>query len=139
MTRRYLILLAAVLALGIGLSLVARSGLNRPGQTTAAATATVASVPVSIHVRDGAVTPAESVVPLGSRVALEVVNDGHEEIELALAGYEGILPALHVAGAGAARSEFTAGRPGEDFAWLVDGRPAGRLQVAGSHLIEGHR
>lgn len=139
MTRRYLILLAAVLALGIGLSFVARSGLLHPGQTTAAATTSVARAPVSIHVRDGVVTPSESVVPLGSRVALEVVNDGHDEIELALAGYEGLLPALRVAGGTAARSEFTAGRPGEDFAWLVDGRPAGRLRVAGSHLIEGHR
>ena len=139
MTRRYLILLAAVLALGIGLSFVARSGLFRPGQTTVAASTTVAPVHVSLHVRDGAVTPAESVVPLGSRVALEVANDGHDEIELSLAGYEGRLPALHVAGVNKAAGEFTADRPGEDFAWLVDGRPAGRLQVAGSHLIEGHR
>ena len=35
--------------------------------------------------------------------------------------------------------EFLADRPGEDFAWLLDGEPAGRLTVTGSHLVEGHR
>ena len=139
MMRRYLVLLVAALALGTALSFLAHSGWMRPAQEPASATTTVARVPVSIHVRDGAVTPGESVVPLGARVGLLVVNDGHEDIELALAGYEGRLSPLHVAGVTAARAEFTADRPGEDFAWLVDGRPAGRLQVAGSHLIEGHR
>jgi hypothetical protein len=139
MTRRYLVLLVAALALGMALSFLAHSGWMRPGQTPASATTAVARVPVSIHVRDGAITPGESVVPLGAKVALEVVNDGHEPIELTLAGYEGRLSPLHVAGVTAARAEFTADRPGEDFAWLVDGRPAGRLRVAGSHLIEGHR
>ena len=139
MTRRYLLLLAAVFALGIALSFVARSGWMRPGQAPVATAATVARVPVSIHVRDGAITSGVSVVPLGARVALEVVNEGPKGIELALSGYEGRLTALHVAGVDTTWIEFTADRPGEDFAWLVDGRPAGRLQVAGSHLIEGHR
>ncbi|HET9940229.1 MAG TPA: hypothetical protein VFR25_03945 [Candidatus Eisenbacteria bacterium] len=139
MTRRYLVLLGSALVLGMALSVLAHSGWMRPGQAPAPATTTVARVPVSIRVRDGVVTPGESVVPLGAKVAIEVVNDGHEDIELALSGYEGRLSTLHVAGATAARAEFTADRPGEDFAWLVDGRPAGRLRVAGSHLIEGHR
>lgn len=139
MTRRYLTLLVAVAVLGIALSFVAHSRWMRSGQAPASAAAPAARVPVSIHVRDGAVTPSESVVPLGARVALEVVNDGPKEIELALSGYEGTVPVLHVAGVAAASAEFTADRPGEDFAWLVDGRPAGRLRVAGSHLIEGHR
>ena len=139
MTRRYLVLLAVVFALGIALSFLAHSRWMRPGQAPVSAATTVARVPVSIHVRDGGVTPEESVVPLGARVALEVVNDGPRDIELALSGYESSVTAIHVAGATAARAEFTADRPGEDFAWLVDGRPAGRLRVAGSHLIEGHR
>ena len=29
--------------------------------------------------------------------------------------------------------------PGEDFAWLLNGKPAAKLRVAGSHLVEGHR
>ena len=139
MTRRYLVLLAAVLVVGLALSLIARSGRLQSSQAPTPVNAPAPRVPVSIHVRDGAITPSESVVPLGSRVALEVVNDGHHNVDVTLAGYEGRLPALHVVGIAAARGEFTADRPGEDFAWLVDGRPAGRLRVAGSHLIEGHR
>jgi len=139
MTRRYLLLLAAVFAVGIALSFVARSRWMRPAQAPPSTATTVARVSVSIHVRDGVITPGESVVPLGAKVALEVVNDGQKEIMLALSGYEGRLAAVHVAGVTTTRTEFTADRPGEDFAWLVDGHPAGRLQVAGSHLIEGHR
>jgi len=30
-------------------------------------------------------------------------------------------------------------RPGDDFPWLVDGRPSGRFVVAGSHLEDGRR
>ena len=32
-----------------------------------------------------------------------------------------------------------ADRPGDDFAWIVDGAAVGRLVVQGSHLVEGHR
>ena len=32
-----------------------------------------------------------------------------------------------------------ADRPGDDFAWEVNGQVAGKLTVSGSHLVEGHR
>ena len=47
--------------------------------------------------------------------------------------------AAEVPGKASARAEFTADRPGDDFAWIVNGIPAARLTVSGSHLIEGHR
>jgi hypothetical protein len=60
-------------------------------------------------------------------------------VGLALAGYEDRL-AIPALSPGATWSgEFIADRPGEDFAWLLDGVPAGRLAVTGSHLVEGHR
>jgi hypothetical protein len=54
-------------------------------------------------------------------------------------GYEDRLGAVRVAPDSLWRGEFVADRPGQDFAWVLDGAPAGRLEVAGSHLVEGHR
>jgi hypothetical protein len=58
---------------------------------------------------------------------------------VALAGYEELLPPRRIAPGETWSAEFVSSRPGDDFAWLVDGRPAGRLRVTGSHLEEGHR
>jgi hypothetical protein len=54
-------------------------------------------------------------------------------------GYQDRFGAAHVAPDSVWRCEFVADLPGEDFAWMVDGTPAGRFEVKGSHLVEGHR
>ena len=140
MTRRYLLLFLGVLVLGAALSLAARSERLHPRSERPATTAAPAPrAAISLRVKDGAVDPGEAAVPLGARVSLTVANEGTTPARLALAGYGERLPSITVPPGGSWSGEFTADLPGEAFAWLVDDRPAGRLQVAGSHLIEGHR
>jgi hypothetical protein len=138
-TRRYFLLFLAVLALGLALGFATRSGRLGPRASRTSEAAPVPRVTVSLTVHDTTVTPADLVVPLGSRVSLEIANEGRKEVDVALAGYAGRLPAIRVQPGAVGHGEFTADLPGEDFAWLVNGRPASRLTVAGSHLIEGHR
>jgi hypothetical protein len=71
-------------------------------------------------------------------VTVTVENRGPGTRTIALAGYEEQVH-LAVPPGGTARVTFRADRPGDDFAWLVDGEPAGTLAVSGSHLIEGHQ
>ena len=118
MTRRYFLLFLAVLALGLALGYATRSGRLGPRASRTSEVAPVRRVAVSLTVHDSTVTPADAVVPLGSRVSLPVIR-----VEPGAVGH----------------GEFTADLPGEDFAWLVNGRPSSRLTVAGSHLVEGHR
>jgi hypothetical protein len=134
--RRYLVLLAVALVAAMGLSLVAR----RPRRDEPPAPAApVQVVTLAVAIEDGALVPAVTSVPKGHEVRLAVENRGRARATLELAGYEDRLaiPALEP---GARWSgAFTADRPGDDFAWTIDGRPAGRFAVQGSHLVEGHR
>ena len=68
-----------------------------------------------------------------------LANEGGRFLTVTLAGYEDRVPPAPL-GPGATRTvTFLADRPGEAFAFLVDGEPSGRLAVTGSHLPEGHR
>jgi hypothetical protein len=138
-TRRYFLLFVGIAILGLALSYVARSERFRPRATQTTAAAPAPRAAISLRVRNGSIEPSATRVPLGARVSLEVANEGRDEARLALAGYGARLPEIDLAPGGVWKGEFTADLPGEDFAWLIDGRPAGRLLVAGSHLIEGHR
>ena len=136
MRRRYGVLFVVILAIAFVLARVraphvAPRGGRAPGAVPAET--------VALVVAGGSVTPASVSVPKGSRVWLIVKNRGAAPAQLALAGYEErlVVPRL---GPGVAWSgSFTAELPGDDFAWLVDGKPAARFQVTGSHLVEGHR
>lgn len=134
---RYLLLLGVTLAAGLALTLAARmpqSPAARPG-----AVAPVPGVALRIEFEDGSVLPATAVVPANHRVQLTLVNRGGAAIDVRLAGYEDrVAPGALAAGA-TWTGTFLADRPGEAFAWLVDGQPCGRLAVSGSHLVEGHR
>jgi hypothetical protein len=135
--RRYLGLLVGAVAVALMLRVAVRGPARARGPEASAPAE--AAVALSLAVADGEVAPEASVVPKDRRVNLAIVNRGARPARFALAGYEDRLPERTVAPGDTARVEFLADRPGEDFAWLVDGRPAGRLTVAGSHLIEGHR
>lgn len=139
MTRRYFLVFLAVLAVGVALGYATHSGRLGARASRPSEVVPVPRVAVSLTVHDSTVTPADAMVPLGSRVSLEIANEGQDVVELALAGYAGRLPVIRVEPGAIGHGEFTADLPGEDFAWLVNGRPLGRLTVAGSHLIEGHR
>jgi hypothetical protein len=83
--------------------------------------------------------PPFATVPKGTRVLLSVTNRRRLPVEVALPGYEDHLPSFRLRAGETWRGAFLADRPGEDFAWMIDGSPAGRFTVAGSHLVEGHR
>ena len=136
--RAYSWLLAAVVALAIGLSAVAHAP-DRRAAGNSAYRAPAPTVAVALTVRDGTVAPAVTRVEKGERVLFQVTNAGSTGASLALLGYEDRLPAITLAPGSDWKGELLAERPGDDFAWMVNGKPAGRFVVAGSHLVEGHR
>ncbi|HKQ19184.1 MAG TPA: cupredoxin domain-containing protein, partial [Candidatus Eisenbacteria bacterium] len=103
----------------------------RPTVTSAAA--------LRIEIVSGAVRPERTEVPKGSTVVATVVNRDERPHSFSLAGYEDRSASISVAAGGNTVIRFLADRPGEDFAWIVDGHPAGRLSVLGSHLEEDRR
>lgn len=139
MNRAYGLLLALIVAAAVGLGALGR--LPRRAVAPPAPTVPVAAAPVSLAlaVQGGGVVPETSTVPKDRRVRLTVINRGATVVSLCLAGYEDRVTLGPLAPGAARTLEFLADRPGEDFAWMLDGRPAGRLAVVGSHLMDGHR
>ncbi len=137
MTRRYLLLISATLVAAVALSLLVRVPRRVPPRI--AVPASVPVVSLALVVQRGAVAPEVSSAPRDCRVLLTALNRGRDTVRLSLAGYEDRLPAAAIAPGATWRGEFLADRPGEDFAWLVDGQLMGRFAVTGSHLLEGHR
>ncbi len=138
MSRAYLRLLVVGLIAALAVALAAR----RPHRPPAAPAAPVVAAPLRVDtlvVRDGAIAPDPVVVPKGARVRLVVRNAGAAAVRIALAGYAERVSVAALAPGERWDVEFIADLPGEDFAFLVDGRPAGRFVVTGSHLVEGHR
>jgi hypothetical protein len=134
--RRYLAIGLGVVAGAVLVSLLARAPRSAPKTANAPAAPVV---DLALVVRDGAIDPEVSEVPLGTRVRLAVTNRGRAAVTLALTGYDDRvrIPGLDP---GATRQiEFLADRPGEAFAWTLDGEPVGRIAVPGAHLLEGHR
>lgn len=134
---RYRVLFVAVAVIAVALAIVAR----RPRQAHApvAAVTAVPSVDLTVSFSDGSADPAAGSVPKDHRVRLTLVNRGHRPAVIDLAGYEDRLPPVTLAPGDTWRGEFLADRPGEDFAWRMDGAPCGRLAVTGPHLVDGHR
>ena len=137
MSRRYLLLLSAIVGIAIVLSVIGvPKTAPRPEATRAAA---APEVDLTLAIREGEIRPALVAVPKGSRVRLRVQHLGARPLRLALAGYEDRLSVPTLAPGAVWKGDFLADRPGEDFAWLLDGQPTARLAVTGSHLVEGHR
>ena len=137
MKRSYLLLFTSILVLATLLTLLGR--LRTRDAPRAPTTAEAPVVDLTLGILDRQMTPAVASVAKGSRVRLRIDYRGERPARLALAGYEDqlVIPAL--APGAVWIGEFLADQPGEDFAWLLDGEPAGRLTVTGSHLVEGHR
>jgi hypothetical protein len=93
---------------------------------------------VSLTVEHGAVSPAVTTVRKGHQVQLAVLNHSGSAIRFALTGYEERVSVARIAPDSTWRTVFRADRPGDEFEWQVNGRPAGRFIVLGSHLEEGH-
>jgi hypothetical protein len=137
MRRAYVALFAVVAALALAATLAGRAPSR--GHAPAPAPRTLERAALALVVQDGRVAPDPCAVPKGRAVALTVTNRGARAIDLRLAGYEDRVHVSGLAPGAIWHTEFVADLPGEDFSWLVDGQPAGRLAVTGSHLVEGHR
>jgi hypothetical protein len=137
MKRRYVTLFALVVLLGAALTVLGRPRPRVVPRVGPALAAPVADL--TLGILGGRMTPAVASLPKGSRVRLRVDYRGARPARLALAGYEGRLAIPALAPGAVWVGEFVADLPGEDFAWLLDGEPVGRLTVTGSHLVEGHR
>lgn len=138
MTRRYLVLFAVIVAAAVVLALV-RGPKSQAHDLARSAMASATSETLLVTVSDSAFAPALASVPEGSRVWLIVRNRGTAPVQLALAGYEERLQVPRLEPGVAWSGSFTAELPGDDFAWLVEGKPVARFRVTGSHLVEGHR
>ena len=135
--KRYAFVLAGALVAAVVLGVLGRAPRSRA--THASASAAVRTDSLRIVFRDGVASPATASVPEGRRLALTLANEGGRFLTVTLAGYEDRVPPAPL-GPGATHTvTFLADRPGEAFAFLVDGEPSGRLAVTGSHLPEGHR
>lgn len=136
MKRSYPLLAGMVIVASVTLAMLGRP---RPAESPRPAVAAAPVADLAIAIEAGKVSPAVTSVPKDHRVRLRVEHRGATSVRLALAGYEDVLEIPPLAPGSVWMAEFQADRPGEDFAWLLDGQPAGRLIVTGSHLVEGHR
>ena len=135
--KRYLILFIGVVLAGT--ILIAISRQVRVGSPRTAA-AELEVVEVGITITSGhRIEPELISVPKDARVRLTVVNRDRLAASLTLMGYQDRFAAAYVEPDSSWQGEFLADRPGDDFAWMLEGAPVGRLRVTGSHLVEGHR
>jgi hypothetical protein len=137
-TRRY----GAIFVAALAVALLATFALRRPRPAAPPVPAAVAAESVAVAVEllaGGDALASPDAIDAGRTVALAVTNRDRTPRRLRLAGYEDRVDTGALAPGATWHGGFVADRPGDDFAWLVDGRPAGRLDVRGSHLVEGHR
>jgi hypothetical protein len=137
MKRRYGVLFAVVLAVAVVLARV-RAPHSAAGPDASAAVQARAET-LSLVIENGAISPAYTSVSKGSLVHVHVACRDTAPVSLALAGYESRFAIPPLAPGSRWGGNFVADLPGDDFAWLLDGKPVARLAVSGSHLVEGHR
>ena len=135
--KRYLLLLGAAFVVGLVLMLAART-LRAPAPAEARAPE-IPSVELALTLTKDGISPANSSVPKDHRVRLTIVNHRRDRVGLSLHGYQDRLMIGWIDPDSTWRGEFLADRPGEGFAWMLEGEPVGRLAVEGSHMVDGHR
>lgn len=138
MSRSYRMLVLGTALLAIAAVILVRSPLRPPRPTTAPAPPPPAAT-LALTVEGGAIRPARVACPKGTLVTATVANRDAVPRTVSLLGYEDLVRPVRVDPGDTVRFRFEAALPGEDFAWLVDGRPAGTFAALGSHLVEGHR
>jgi hypothetical protein len=137
MSRAYRNLAIAVMLAALLVAVLARHPQRVTTQPSR--TAIAQSVQIALQIRHGAVTPDPTHVPKGRLVELTIVNHEPGPVRLTLAGYEDRVDTQAIASGATWSGSFLADRPGQEFAWLIGGRPAGLFAVTGSHLEEGHQ
>ena len=135
--KRYLALLGGAFALGLVLMVAART-MRAPAPAVTHAPE-IPSVTLEFTLTQDGMTPANASVPKDHRVRLTIVNRRRDRVGLSLHGYQDRLMIGWIDPDSTWRGEFLADRPGDGFAWMLEGEPVGKLAVEGSHLVEGHR
>ncbi len=133
---RWSVLVLGVGAVALGLVLVSRLPHAAPEAVSAPPAPTDT---LTFRVSDAGVEPPLAIVAKDHRVWLTVVNRSARTVAARLTGYDDQAAIPPLAPGATWSGTFTADRPGADFALWIDGEPAARLTVAGSHLVEGHR
>lgn len=137
MNRAYALLLGTIVVAGLSLGAWSR---HRPTVAAPeAATVSVVSDTLELQWSGSGLSPADSHVAFGHRLVLRIENRSARTTRVSLAGYEPQFSGGVIAPGETLRAAFELQLPGEDFAWLVDGRPVAKLRVVGPHLVEGHR
>lgn len=136
--KRYLVLFGVAVILAMVVLAAGRNVDFAPGREETLASPPPFELDLTITAQ-GHLVPSLASVPKDHVVRLEVANRFRKPVSLKLLGYEDRGVALTVASDSVWRGEFIVDRPGEDFAWMLDGVPSGQLRVTGSHLVEGHR
>jgi hypothetical protein len=136
--KRYLALLAVAVAAGALALAVGRNLRAHARLEPAAVPSPEAALEITIMPGEH-IVPATASVPKDHMVKLSVTNHGARRASLTLMGYQDRFQVAALAPDSTWRGMFLADRPGDDFAWMLDGAPAGRLAVTGSHLVDGHR
>lgn len=137
MSRSWAVLVAVVLGAALALTLVARAPRRAPAPPPAPPPPPVDTV--SLVAAGDSLAPGRMAATLGHRLAVTLANHGGAPVRVALSGYEHAFAPRTLAPGEARTDTLLLDLPGEDFAWMLDGRPAAQLRVAGAHLAEGHR
>lgn len=137
MNRSWMILGLLVLAGVLALTVLSHRPRRAPEPAQAPPPAPIDFA--SLEVAGDTLGPSHVDGVLHHRLAVTIVNRGSRSATLALSGYEHAFAPRTLAPGGSRTDTLLLDLPGEDFAWMLDGRPAGQLRVAGSHLAEGHR
>lgn len=137
MRRAYLIL--ALSSLAVAASLAALARVSHPPHDTTAAAPVHHGVGLLLKVENGLTDPPVATVRKDWIVLLEVINRDRVPIRLSLTGYEDCVSSGPIAPDSTWHARFAADRPGDEFEWQVNGHPAGRFIVMGSHLDEERR
>lgn len=135
--KRLLTLLAVVLVAGALTGMLSR--VWRPAGPAPAPKVAQPDYDLALTVTGRRVMPEAVAIPKHRLVHLSVTNRDTRPVTLSLAGYEDRLHTAPIPPDSTWRGTFLADRPGEGFAWQVNGMALGRLDITGSHLEEGHR
>lgn len=135
--KRLLTLLVVVLVAGALTGMLSR--VWRPAGPAPAPEVAPPGYDLALTVTGRRVMPDAVTIPKHRLVHLSVTNRDTRPVTLSLAGYEDRLHTAPIPPDSTWRGTFLADRPGEGFAWQVNGTALGRLDITGSHLEEGHR
>jgi hypothetical protein len=133
---RYVWLFVGAVALALVVSALAKG--PHAAVREAPSARRLAAAPMRVEILAGDVAASKTSIPAGTPIILTVMNASGALARLSLAGYEDRVDTGALDSGDSSTIEFVADRPGDRFTWIVDGTPRGRLDVTGSHLVEGH-